>query len=183
MPILTRKSNQVNQIIEKVNNLLIRFGITNGFYYISNEMIDQRMLWKDGIHLSDDGIKMWAGTFSKNWSIFLRNDIELILLWILTILGPRFWTDNQIRFILEVLILKEANNNSLSNAGNKTIKKLFCTGTIKRTDCLSMLKTNSSKNTSNIIQENVNMNSFPNKFRDLKVLLTRMVDILILRET
>ena len=46
-----------------------------------------------------------------------------------------------------------------------------------------MLKTNSSKNTSNIIQENVNMNSFPNKFRDLKVLLTRMVDILILRET
>ena len=107
-------------------------------------------------------------------ALFQRNDIELILLWILTILGPRFWTDNQIRFILEVLILKEANNNSLSNAGNKTIKKLFCTGTIKRTDCLSMLKTNRSKNTSN---------TFPNKFRHLKVLLTRMVDILILRET
>ena len=37
-------------------------------------------------------------------ALFQRNDIELILLWILTILGPRFRTENQTRFILEVLI-------------------------------------------------------------------------------
>ena len=53
------ESTQLNQIIEKVDNLLISFCITNGFYYISNEMIDQRMLWKDGLHLTNDDIKIF----------------------------------------------------------------------------------------------------------------------------
>ena len=48
--ILTRSSAQLNQVIGKFNDLLKSLCVTNGFYYISNEMIDHRMLWKDGIH-------------------------------------------------------------------------------------------------------------------------------------
>ena len=59
-----------NQIIGKDNNLLKRLCITNGFNYTSNEMIGQRMLWKDGLHLTDDDTKMSAGNFLKYLSIF-----------------------------------------------------------------------------------------------------------------
>ena len=42
--VLTRSSAQLNQVIGKVNDLLKCFCVTNGFHYISNEMIDHRML-------------------------------------------------------------------------------------------------------------------------------------------
>ena len=43
--ILPRSSAQLNQVIGKVNDLLKSLCVTNGFHYISNEMIDHRMLW------------------------------------------------------------------------------------------------------------------------------------------
>ena len=39
-------------------------------------MIDQIMLWKDGIHLTDDGTKMLAGNFLKCLGTFLGNVID-----------------------------------------------------------------------------------------------------------
>ena len=42
--ILTRSSAQLNQVIGKVNDLLKSLCVANGFHYISNEMIDYRML-------------------------------------------------------------------------------------------------------------------------------------------
>ena len=57
--ILTRSSAQLNQVIGKVNDLLKSLFVKNGFNYISNEMIVQRMSWKEGIHLANDGTKIW----------------------------------------------------------------------------------------------------------------------------
>ena len=51
--ILTRSSAQMNQVLGRDNDLLKSLCVTNGFYYISNEMADHRMLWKDGIHPSN----------------------------------------------------------------------------------------------------------------------------------
>ena len=42
--ILPRSSVQLNQVIGKINDLLKCFYVTNGFYYVSNEIIDHRML-------------------------------------------------------------------------------------------------------------------------------------------
>ena len=41
--IFTTSSAQLNQVIGKVNDLLQSLCVTNGFHYISNEMIDHRM--------------------------------------------------------------------------------------------------------------------------------------------
>ena len=46
---------------------------SNGFHYIINEMIDQRMLWKDGIHLTDDGTKILAANILNYLNINLEN--------------------------------------------------------------------------------------------------------------
>ena len=59
-PILTINSAQLNQVIGKVNHPLKSLFVTNGFHYISDEMIDHRMLWKDGIYLTDDGTKIFC---------------------------------------------------------------------------------------------------------------------------
>ena len=68
--IFTRRITQLSQIIGKANNQLKRLCITNGFNYTSNEMIGQRMLWKDGLYLTDDDTKMSAGNFLNYLSIF-----------------------------------------------------------------------------------------------------------------
>ena len=74
--ILTRSSAQQNQVIGKVNDLLKSLCVTNGFHYISNEMIDHRMLWKDGIHLTDDGTKILAANVLNYLNINLENAIN-----------------------------------------------------------------------------------------------------------
>ena len=61
--ILTRSSAQFNQVIGKDNDLF-KVLCVNGFHYISNEMIDHRMLWKDGTHLTDDGTKIVAAVLN-----------------------------------------------------------------------------------------------------------------------
>ena len=72
----TRVSAQLNQVIGKVNDLLKSLFVTNGFHCISNEMIDHRMLWKDGIHLTDDGTKILDANVLNYLNINLENAIN-----------------------------------------------------------------------------------------------------------
>ena len=74
--ILTRSSAQLNQVIGKINDLLKSLCVTNGFHYISNKMIDHRMLWKDGICLTDDGTKILAANVLNYLNINLENAIN-----------------------------------------------------------------------------------------------------------
>ena len=73
--ILTRSSAQLNQVTGKVSNLK-SLCVTNGFNYISNEIIDHRMLWKDGIHLTDDGAKILAANVLNYLNINFENAIN-----------------------------------------------------------------------------------------------------------
>ena len=41
-----------------------------------NEMIDHRMLWQDGIHLTDDGTKILATNVLNHLNINLENAIN-----------------------------------------------------------------------------------------------------------
>ena len=58
--------------------------VTNRFHYISNEIIDHRMLWKDGIHLrlskildlTDDGTKILAASILNYLNINLKNAVN-----------------------------------------------------------------------------------------------------------
>ena len=63
-------------MIGKVNDLLKGLCGTNGFHYISNEMIDHKMLWKDGIHLTDDGTKILTANVLNYLNINLENTIH-----------------------------------------------------------------------------------------------------------
>ena len=76
--ILTRSSAQLNQVIgrSKANDLLKSLCVTNGFHYISNEMIDRRMLRKDGIHLTDEGTNILAANVLNYLNINLENAIN-----------------------------------------------------------------------------------------------------------
>ena len=73
----TRSSVQLNQVTGKVNNLLKSLCFTNGFHYILNEMINHRMLWKYGIHLTDDGTKTLAANVLNYLNSNLENALNL----------------------------------------------------------------------------------------------------------
>ena len=57
-----------------------------------------------------------------------------------------------------------------------------CENSLKATDYLSLLNKIRIENINNVIVGNLNINSLPRKFDDLKVLVTGMVDILIITE-
>ena len=60
-------------MIGEVKNLLKTLCVANGFHYTSNEMIDHRILWKGGIHLTDDGTKILAANVLNYLNINLEN--------------------------------------------------------------------------------------------------------------
>ena len=74
--ILVRKSIRLNRI-SKVNNILKVLCATNGFNFICNDKIGKEIVWKDGLHLTDDGTVMLADNFTKYVSINLAMDFNV----------------------------------------------------------------------------------------------------------
>ena len=70
-PILVRSSIRLNDEISKVDNTLKVLCATNGFIFICNDKIGREMVWKDGQHLTNDGIAMLADNFTKYFNINL----------------------------------------------------------------------------------------------------------------
>ena len=58
-----------------------------------------------------------------------------------------------------------------------------CENSHKATDCLSVLKKTRTEKLNNVIIGNLNINSLPKKFDNLKALVTGMLGILIITET
>ena len=75
--ILVRKSIRLNQIILKVNNILKVLYATNGLNFICNDEIGREIVWKDGLHLSNDGTAMLADNFAKYLNINLGIDFNV----------------------------------------------------------------------------------------------------------
>ena len=67
--ILVRKNYDVNEVIKKVNNLLKTLCLEQGFTFICNSAIAREMLWRDGLHLTNEGKNM----LSNNFLQYLKN--------------------------------------------------------------------------------------------------------------
>ena len=75
--ILVRSSIRLNQIILKFNNILKMLCATNGLYFICNDEIGREMVWKDGLHLTNDGTAILADNFTKYLNINLGIDFNV----------------------------------------------------------------------------------------------------------
>ena len=58
LSILVRKNHEVNEVIKKVNNLLKTLCLEQGFTFICNSAIAREMLWRDGLHLTNEGTNL-----------------------------------------------------------------------------------------------------------------------------
>ena len=61
--ILVRSDPKINQVIKQVNRLLQGLCKTNNFYFICNNAIDNTFLWKDGLHLTCEGVSKLSNIF------------------------------------------------------------------------------------------------------------------------
>ena len=50
---------------------------TNGLNFICNDKIGREMVWKDGLHLTNDGTAMLAANFTKSLNINLDTDFNV----------------------------------------------------------------------------------------------------------
>ena len=70
--VLIKRSIRLSAMIRQLNDILSESCKNNGMYYMSNDMIDRDLLWKDGIHLTDRGTRVLAGNM-----VDLINDVIL----------------------------------------------------------------------------------------------------------
>ena len=74
-PILVRKNHEVNEVIKKVNKLLKTLCLEQGFSFICNSAIARAMLWRDGLHLTNESTNMLSNNFLQYLKDFpLCND-------------------------------------------------------------------------------------------------------------
>ena len=77
--ILVRSDPKINQVIKQVNWLLQGLCRTNNFYFTCNNAIDDTLLWKDGLHLTYEGISKLSDNFLAYLTSFLlpSNDFNV----------------------------------------------------------------------------------------------------------
>ena len=71
--ILMRRGVSINKKIKKVNEEISSMCAANGFRFICNDMVDVSMIWKDGLHLTNDSTRVLANNFLKYLKGFRGN--------------------------------------------------------------------------------------------------------------
>ena len=66
-----RKNHEVNEMIKKVNNLLKALCLEQSFTFICNSAIARAMLWREGLHLTNEVTNMLSNNFLQYLKIFL----------------------------------------------------------------------------------------------------------------
>ena len=61
--ILKRSSFKINQVIYQLNNILKRLFSINDFSYICNDLVNENYLWKNGLHLTNEGSSLLINNF------------------------------------------------------------------------------------------------------------------------
>ena len=61
--ILKRNSFNINQVIYQVNNILKRLCRISDFCYICNNLVNEKYLWEDGLHLTNEGSSLLLDNF------------------------------------------------------------------------------------------------------------------------
>ena len=77
--ILVRSDPKINQAIKQVDWLVQGLCRTNNFYFTCNNAIDDTLLWKDGLHLTYEGISKLSDNFLAYLTSFLlpSNDFNV----------------------------------------------------------------------------------------------------------
>ena len=63
MSVLVRNDNNLNKLIRRVNILLKRLSKLYGFDFMRNDRIGKDLLWRDDLHLTDEGTSFLAINF------------------------------------------------------------------------------------------------------------------------
>ena len=123
------------------------------------------MLWRDGLHLTNEGTNMLSNNFLQYLkNVPLGNDIGFLQI------------DKQIRAEQKVVIKVLRSFPVVPKLSNNTNSKL-------ELSCITNIKKIRSENIGNVIIGTLNINSLSSKFDDLKVLTSGIFDILIITET
>ena len=142
----------------------------NNFQFVSSDNITREVLWRDGLHLNNEGTYI----FASNLVDFLNDFIFSNSIWLTeednTTLGKDnckqgFDSSDEVKHNNSI----DYNNNVVSN--EKVIEK--------DSDFLRILR---MKNVNRLIIGNLNINSISNKFDQLKLFVQGKVDILVVTE-
>ena len=79
LSVLVISDPKINQVIKQVNRLLQVLRRTNNFHFICNNAIDNTFLWKDGLHLTCEGISMLSDNFIEYLTSFLSPSNDFII--------------------------------------------------------------------------------------------------------
>ena len=63
MSVLVRNDNNLNKLIRRVNILLKPLSKLYGFDFMRNDRIGKDLLWRDDLHLTDEGTSFLAINF------------------------------------------------------------------------------------------------------------------------
>ena len=122
------------------------------------------MLWKDGIHLTDDGTKILAAIFLNYLNINLENAINFNVDFQSSENDMLDWQQtNKARCLSVDTYIEQVGPRSSKNPDNKVpMKPIFvaCKNSHKATDCLSVLKKTRIENINNVIIGNLNILNF-----------------------
>ena len=71
--ILVKRQIKLTRLIRQVNDCLRMDCEKNGFHFVSNDNVSREHLWKDGVHLSDDGTYLFASNLVNFLNNFILN--------------------------------------------------------------------------------------------------------------
>ena len=142
--------------------------LDQGFAFICNSAIAGAMLWRDGLHLTNEGTNM----LSNNFLQYLKNIILCNYNMIFTGWKPNQGKTKGSYKGIEELPAKDPEVRMLSNDFNSKLKL----------SCITNIKKLRSENIDKLIMGTLNINSLTSKFDDLNILISRMLDVLIITE-
>ena len=76
--ILKRNSFNIIQVIYQVNNILKGWCRPNDFFYICNGLVNENHLWKDVLHLTNEGSSLLLDNFINYLNGNVNNNIWLM---------------------------------------------------------------------------------------------------------
>ena len=131
---------------------------TNNFPFICNNVIDNVFLWKDGLHLTYEGISQLLNNFLLYLTRFLLQSNEFNV--------NKFNSNLFLTQILIQLLKKQITDNFRSTSAANLDRKEMRT-----------------QNFSNVIIVNLNIDSLTFEFDELRLVVTGISNILIITET
>ena len=170
--IFIKKHFKLTRIIREVNELLRDECTRNNFQFISNDNISRDVLWRDGLHLNNDGTYIFASNLVDFLNDFIFSKSICLTEEDNTTVGKDnckqgFDTTDKVKHNNSI----DYNHDVVRN--EKVIEK--------DSDFLRILR---AKNMNRLIIGNLNINSISNKFDQLRLFVQGKVDyVIVVTET